>query len=65
MLNRKRLRKEKVMGQLWDSRDNEINCGLGNANPGFLTPGFAGLTASKTRVSGYPGLIISVRRPAR
>ena len=27
MLNRKRLRKEKVMGQSLDSRDSEINCG--------------------------------------
>jgi len=31
----------------------------------FLNHGFAGLTASKTRVPGYLGLIMSVRRPAR
>ena len=31
----------------------------------FLNPRFAGLTAPKTRVPGYPGLIMSVPRPAR
>jgi len=52
MLNRKRLRIEKVMGQSLDFGDSEINCRLGNANPGFLNPGFAGLTGSKP---GFPG----------
>jgi len=31
-------------------------------NPGFADCGFDGL---QTRVPGYPGLIMSVRRPAR
>jgi len=38
---------------------------LGNANPGAcLKPRVCGFDGLQTRVPGYPGLIMSVRRPA-
>jgi len=39
---------------------------LGNANPGaFLKPRVCGFDGLQTRVPGYPGLIMSLLRPAR
>jgi len=39
---------------------------LGNANPGAcLKPRVCGFDGLQTRVPGYPGLIMSVRRPVR
>ena len=47
-------------------RDSSVGQGLGNANPGaFLKTRVSGFDCLQTRVPGYPGLIMSVRRPAR